>query len=218
MVKTYLQHYGTKGMKWGIRKDNRHDGLSQNVKTGNLNLFGKPGHNALFVTGLSGSGKSTFALELAPKIKAEVIHLDSYFENKGDGNNKDFNSFLKTNGITKKNMFVNGKLNYSESDKLLPLIKKYPNRVIVEGVQIMDQTMSTETRKFLKNEPIISLQTPKRVSINRLMNRDGISEERIKNFIIQADYFIKQKTSLEQELNLEIGKQYISQLIKESEV
>ena len=215
MVNLYLAHYGVKGMKWGIRKDRRNSGFPPDVKTGNLNLFGSNGHNALFVAGLSGSGKSTFAIDLAPKIKAEIIHLDTYFEEKVPGNNSEFNSFLKKNGVLKENMFSNGRLNYSESDKILPLIKAYPKRVIVEGVQLLDQTMSTEIRSFLKNEPVISLQTPKRVSINRAMKREGFDDRRLKSFIKQADYFMKQKNSLEQELHLAIGKQYIDQLIKQ---
>ena len=152
MVNSYLAHYGVKGMKWGVRKDRHVSGLSRRAKTGNLNLFGLDGHNALFITGLSGSGKSTIAIELAPKINAEIIHLDSYFEKAGSGNNKDFNSFLKKNGVTKEKMFINGKLNYSESDKILPLIKKYPKKVIVEGVQLLDNTLSDSARDFLRND------------------------------------------------------------------
>ena len=35
------------------------------LKAARLDQFGQPGHNILYVTGLSGSGKSTYAKELA---------------------------------------------------------------------------------------------------------------------------------------------------------
>ena len=202
-------------MKWGIRKDHQKTGVPRRAKTGNLNLFGTKDHNALFVTGLSGSGKSTLALELAPKINAEIIHLDSYFERAGTGNNVNFNSFIKQNGLTKEQMFINGKLNYLESDKLLPLLKKYNKRVIVEGVQLMDNTLSESAREFLKNEPIISLQTAKSISTIRAMNRDGVSKTKIDQMLKRADKAYRTKSEMEKELNLAIGKNYIDQLIKE---
>ena len=215
MVNSYLAHYGVKGMKWGVRKDRHVSGLSRRAKTGNLNLFGLDGHNALFITGLSGSGKSTIAIELAPKINAEIIHLDSYFEKAGSGNNKDFNSFLKKNGVSKEKMFINGKLNYSESDKILPLIKKYPKKVIVEGVQLLDNTLSDSARDFLRNEPMISLQVAKSLSTKRAMDRDDVPREKINEMLEQANEAYKRKTEMEKELGLSIGKNYVDQLIKE---
>lgn len=202
-------------MKWGVRKDRHVSGLSRRAKTGNLNLFGSDGHNALFITGLSGSGKSTIAIELAPKINAEIIHLDSYFEKAGSGNNKDFNSFLKKNGVTKEKMFINGKLNYSESDKILPLIKKYPKKVIVEGVQLLDNTLSDSARDFLRNEPMISLQVAKSLSTKRAMDRDDVPREKINEMLERANEAYKRKTEMEKELDLSIGKNYVDQLIKE---
>lgn len=217
MVNLYLAHYGVKGMRWGVRKDRSANRTPQNFKSGNLNLFGTDGHNALFVTGISGSGKSTFSTELAKKIDAEVVHLDSYFEKNGTGNNQEFNSFIKQNGLTKENMFVNGKLNYSESDKFLPLIKAYHKRVIVEGVQILDNTLSDQARDFFKNEPMIVLQTSKRISTSRAMLRDGISKTKIDEMINRADEAYKIKSELEKELNLAVGKQYVDMLIKTEE-
>lgn len=207
-----IKHYGVPGMKWGVRKTPPKS--YPRAKTKNLDLFGKGSHNALFVTGLSGSGKSTLVIELAAKLKAEIIHLDSYFEKGRSGNNKNFNSFLEQNGFSKDKMFVNGKLNYSESDKILPLIRKYKTKVIVEGVQLLDNTLSENTRNFLQNEPIISLQTTKTLSVNRAMERDGISKMKINKMIEKADKAYQLKTDMEKELDLFIGKNYMDQLLK----
>ena len=212
-----LIHYGVKGMKWGVRRTPEQLGHINNpkAKTGNLNLYGQKGHNALFVTGLSGSGKSTFAKELSKKIDAEVIHLDLYFERKGEGNNENFNAFLKENGVIKEKMFNDkGKLNYEVSDRILPLIKKYPNNVIVEGVQILDTTLSEHPRKFFKGEPMISLQTPKNLSVKRAMTRDGVSKDKINDMLQRAEETYKIKSDLEIELNLTIGKHYVEQLVR----
>ncbi len=85
----YLRHHGILGMKWGVRRTPEQLGHKR-VKSGNLNKFGTKNHNALFVTGISGSGKSTFSQKLASRTDSEVIHLDSYFEKVGIGNNKSF--------------------------------------------------------------------------------------------------------------------------------
>ena len=209
----YLIHQGVKGMKWGVRKNNSKSSYKQSYKTGNLDKFGTKGHNILFVTGLSGSGKSTFSLDLAKKTNSEIIHLDTYFEKRGVGNNKQFNKFLDSHGVNKSTMFKpDGKLEYSISDKVLPLLKKYNKKVIVEGVQLMDTTLSDNTRGFLKNEPCISLMTSKTISINRAENRDG-SYGDPKELIAKYERTSKLKTEMEQELNLAIGKYSIEQML-----
>lgn len=202
-------------MKWGVRKDNTISSSATTYKTGNLDKFGKDDHNALFVTGLSGSGKSTFASDLAKKTNSEIINLDTYFEKKGVGNNKNFNQFLEDNGINKAVMFKDdGKLDYRVSDKILPLIKQYKKKVIVEGVQIMDTTLSDNARKVLKNEPVISLQTSKTIATNRVINRDNIAKDEIKNLLSRAEEAYNIKTDMEKELNLAIGKHTIEQLLQ----
>jgi adenylate kinase family enzyme len=180
------------------------------IKSGRLDLFGSPGHNILYVTGISGSGKSTLALNLAKKLNAESIHLDWYY----DGRSRQeppFKKFLKDNGVNLNKIYVNDKLNYSESDKIFPLLKKYSkNRhLIVEGVQLLDQTMNINMRKILKNEPVISMQTPAKVSFNRATARDG----NVNKFI---DFQKRKKTQdlLDNDLMLKIGESYANSLLK----
>ena len=219
MPEKFILHYGVKGMRWGVRKDNKKVAI-RTPKTARLDLWQKRGHNALFITGLSGSGKSTFASDLANKFGCEAIHLDTYFEKSLSGNNPNFTNFLKKHGVTKDNMFKKdkdmstGSLNYEKSDLVLPLIKQYGKPVIVEGVQLLDQTMSTKMRVVLSEEPVISLQTPKKLSVNRAMERDEIDSKRMNAILKQADYFYNQKTSLEKEIRMEIGKNYLDELLK----
>lgn len=208
MYNDYLRHYGVKGMKWGIRKNN----ISiPKIKSGRLNIFGTPGHNILYVTGISGSGKSTLALSLAKKLNAEPIHLDWYY----DGRSKQqtpFSKYLKANGVNLNNIHDKyNKLNYQESDKIFPLLKKYSEnrRLIVEGVQLLDDTMATGMRKYLLNEPVISMQTSSKASFNRALKRDNTAVEYI-NF---------QKTKkvqdlFDNELILNIGEAYVQTLLE----
>ena len=120
-MELFLAHHGVKGMRWGVRKDNRQSTIS--VRTGRLNEFGTEGHNILYVTGISGSGKSTLALKLADKLNAEPIHLDWYY----DGRSKTktpFSKFLEDNGVNLQNVYKDGKLNFDESDKIFPLLQQ----------------------------------------------------------------------------------------------
>lgn len=194
-------------------KNNSKSSYKQSYKTGNLEKFGTKDHNIIFVTGLSGSGKSTFSLELAKKTNSEIIHLDSYFEKNGIGNNKQFNKFLDDHGVNKKTMFkTDGKLDYSVSDKILPLLKKYNKKIIVEGVQVMDTTLSDTARTFLKNEPVISLQTSKTVSMNRAIYRDELVND-TKALMARWVEMSNSKSDMEKELNLSIGKYSVEQML-----
>ncbi len=207
-------HSGVKGMHWGVRRDNSKSSHTTSYKTGNIDKFGTGDHNALYVTGLSGSGKTTFADELAARTKSEVIHLDTYFEKQLTGNNKSFTDYLEKNGVVKSAMFnKDGKLNYSVSDKVLPLIKSYKKKVIVEGVQIFDNTLSDHTRDILRDEPIVSLQTSIKISTNRAIYRDKISETKVKDIISWAQEAQTLKSDMEKALNLSIGKYYVDQMI-----
>jgi uridine kinase len=173
MLDLTLNHYGVKGMKWGVRKDNKQSSLK--IKSGRLNLFGSPGHNVLYIAGVSGSGKSTLALNLSKKLNAELIHLDWYYDGRKGIPETPFKKFIKDNGVDVDNLYNGKQLNYKESDKIFPLIQEYykKRRLIVEGVQLLDQTMSAENiNKILIKEPILSVQTSTRISYNRARERD----------------------------------------------
>ena len=113
-----LYHHGIKGQKWGVRRYQNKDGSltlagknrnynkrnMKNADTQNLDKWGTDkDHNILYISGKSGSGKSTAALAMSDS-NTNVIHLDSYFElkNKSEANknkNERFNNFLKKNGF-----------------------------------------------------------------------------------------------------------------------
>ena len=212
MYSNTLSHYGVKGMKWGIRKDSKQTQIR--ARSGRLNSFGKDGHNILYIAGISGSGKSTLAINLANKLDAEPIHLDWYY----DGRSKQktpFSKFLKDNGVDLKNVYKNGKLNYQESDKIFPLLKKYSkdHKLIVEGVQLLDDTMAVGISDVLKNEPVISIKTGAKISFNRATERDQAAK------VTQYVDFVKAKQRQEvfnDKISLDIAEAYVDSLLDAS--
>lgn len=168
-----LYHHGIKGQKWGVRRYQNPDGsLTEagqihkyagrnlsNAKTQHLDTWGRDKkHNILYISGKSGSGKSTVALDMADN-ETNIIHLDSYFEphNLSEAKrnqNEVFNLFLKKNGfdsssLNDEKLFKN---NIKEYFKKVDQFAKYTEifaeeeydksfKVIIEGVQLSDETL-----------------------------------------------------------------------------
>lgn len=137
----------------------------------NLDKWGKSENkNILYITGTSGSGKSSLANFLGDDGKTQVINLDSYLSEMSSNSrnalqNKDFNSFLKSKGVDYKNVIKDGKLNYKIVDSIASASEQYGrkaykngNKVIIEGVQIFDETFYPN-RDVYKKSPVIALRT-----------------------------------------------------------
>jgi len=153
------------------------DGLS--VKSCNLERFGAPRHSILYVTGISGAWKSTLASELSLKTGAALIHLDWYYGGHVPVRNE-FTEFLESNGVSFSKLYKENKLNFSESDKIFPLLLRYAEDrlLIVEGVQLFDDTIMEDTVQFLKGEPIVSIAVNSKEAAKRVTERDGSCESR----------------------------------------
>ena len=193
-VDDVLQHYGILGMRWGQHKtitNLDYKGL-KNAKTANLKKWGKdPQHNILYITGYSGSGKSTIARQLADS-KTNVIHLDPYFEKmdknvKASIQDKEFNLFLQKHFPEYETIANPSKEErhskewWAKVDNLMFQTETFATnqfsknkKVIVEGVQLQDST-TYPNKNFFKDKPIIIMGTNPLTSFFRASKRDGRS-------------------------------------------
>ena len=193
---TELYHHGIKGQRWGIRRFQNPDGSltaagrerygTLKYKSKNLDKWGKTrDNNILYITGYSGSGKSTLARNLMDK-NTQVIHLDQYMEVNGDRSyrNKGLDDFLKNKKFNSEkltDLSIDRKERWKYIDKFgEELLQDYSKqcydkkqKVIVEGVQLLDDTMFPN-KHFFDGKPLITMDTGILSSSIRAYKRDNI--------------------------------------------
>lgn len=200
----YICHHGIKGQKWGVKNGppyplgkgsiikrkpktlgkqwKAEKKLPRNATHQNLESWGKsPRTNVLYISGKSGSGKSTVALKLKDE-NTEVIHLDSYFD-MGNVSNKDFDDYLKrTKSDYKRLKTPKGQIDINDWGKVAERFEesieaygadahKRGKKVIVEGVQLLDDTMRPD-KSYFKDKPFVMVNTNALTSIKRANDRD----------------------------------------------
>lgn len=156
----------------------------------NLDDFIDNKSNILLITGLSGSGKTTMAYDLADEYNAKVIQLD-YFQNfnllkdkyKNDLTIKLINEYLENN--VGNNISYDITLNDYELYFrpfffwLLEKLKSQKGKYIIEGIHIILFTKFEDVKYY----PLICLETSKTVSIIRHWIRD---EWKLKDIIARG--------------------------------
>lgn len=186
-----LEHYGIKGMRWGVRRTPEQLGHKnlRNAKTANFEKWGKsPDTNCLYIAGYSGSGKSTAAQSIARK-NDQVIHLDLYSDEVSSGagfQNVAFNKHLDRTvpnwrEIAKEDSteFKRFSKEYWKTvDRFALEIENFSksqfkkgNRVIVEGIQVADGWLN-QNANYYSAKPLAVLSTSKTNALMRAFERD----------------------------------------------
>jgi hypothetical protein len=156
----------------------------------NLDKWKPGGKNVLFITGLSGSGKSTKAAKLAKEYNAINIELDLFEHNNILFNKNTHNDeanlivkeyFEKKYGGPKKFKFSDpgtGRYIYEFIEYCIGYARQHKDRLfIMEGIQLADLEMDDE----LKDEPVIIVHSSILKSMYRAAKREGIKDY-IKSF------------------------------------
>ena len=145
-------------------------------------------NNVLYVTGLSGSGKSSFAVQMGEKGN-NTIHMDVYFE---PGNEEEdlkwqdpeFNSYLKKRGIPYekiKSQNTDRQERWKIIDQFTDALEDFSKEqykkgkgVVCEGVQIADE-IAWPDKNYFKGKPMVIMTTSRIRSLMNGMERDEIS-------------------------------------------
>lgn len=161
-------------------------------------------HNALYIAGVSGSGKSQLAKDIAKRTGSEVIELDNYMDRRDADEdffaniNQNFDSFLKKE-VPEFNYKLRGSERIRAFDKVLAATKKYSEElypeksVIVEGVQLQDPDLFGSRKSwdiFFKNTPFIIKGTSVRQSEIRAIKRTALKYHEYREAINMVKSFV----------------------------
>lgn len=168
----------------------------------NIDKWGtSPKTNILWVSGISGSGKSTIAKDIAKKNDAEIVNIDMYtFKTVGKYENmqsKSFNEYLDKNipdwkekqaeaysKLTKVNRRQN-KVVADWFDDVENALKDYSEqqfgkkKIVAEGIQILDDTFFYGNKQALRNQPVIIMDTPLENALYSRIQRDNKSIDKL---------------------------------------
>lgn len=155
----------------------------------NGNKFGTDeNNNILYVTGLSGSGKSSFAVEMGQKGN-NTVHMDMYFapgnvEEDLKWQDSEFNSYLKERGIPYekiKSQNTDRRERWKIIDQFTDALEDFSKEqykkgkgVVCEGVQIADE-IAWPDKNYFKGKPMVVMTTSRIRSLVNGMERDEIS-------------------------------------------
>jgi dephospho-CoA kinase len=156
----------------------------------NFDKFESGQSNMVFITGLSGGGKSTLATKLASKYNAEVIELDIFEHNAGytDENlNQAGDVFVEYFLNKRKDLRVpikklanmDSKTFRMEFEKFFNFVIEYckknkDRKFIIEGVQIYSRDL-----KQIKGNPIILVNTSVKTSLLQRFKRNDFDGNKI---------------------------------------
>lgn len=143
-------------------------------------------HNILYITGNTGTGKSTLA-ESYRNRKTTIIHLDGYFDlshKLSRNQSPKFNLYMNKLGfnfmsLANKSFFLNHLDSYIEhADHFSELLESFAQsefkegrRVVVEGIQLQDDTLYPD-KSFFSDKPVIQMTTDIDISEIRAALRD----------------------------------------------
>ena len=211
------------GESWRFDITSRHK-RSINAKTYNIDKWGKdPNHNILYITGMSGSGKSTAARSVADK-NTDVIHLDIYLEPWMDSEEtkiyqcKQLNDYLDRKNVPYKKLRdgsfkdrYNSKEWWGLVDKLQDSIEEFGKeqysknrKVVVEGVALWDETMY-EDKTALRGKPVAIMKTGAVKSTIRATKRD-IGDAFKLSDVPRAASIAYRKATLDRKVLKKLGK------------